>query len=81
MADISEIKEKSWNLGKQRIDVIRSLAEKSLCCKNSVEEAARKLHLSKRHIYNLIKKFRESWKTLTSLIPLKPKGGKGKVRK
>ena len=60
MADISEIKEKSWNLGKQRIDVIRSLAEKSLCCKNSVEEAARKLRLCKRHIYNLIKKFRES---------------------
>lgn len=80
MNDISEINDKTWDIGKQRADIIRPLAENSNCSQKMIEEAANQLQLSSRYIYKLIRTYRESHNIMTSLIPQKPSGGKGKTR-
>ena len=45
-----------------------------------VLEAAAKLELSTRYVYKLIQNYRQSHGLITSIIPQKPNGGKGKSR-
>lgn len=80
MTDISTIKDSHWTIGVQRADVIRLLAEQRKCSKDSILKAATDLHLSRRRVYQLVQNYRSSQGLLTSLIPNKPKGGKGKSR-
>lgn len=80
MENLPDINDILWNIGKKRIDVISPLAEQRKCSKASVAEAAKTLQLSTRHIYQLIRACRASQGMLTSLIPKKPMGGKGKSR-
>lgn len=80
MGTISNISDTHWEVGKQRADVIRPLAEQRECSRASILEAANTLQLSERYIYRLVKKCRASQGMLTSLIPEKPNGGKGKSR-
>ncbi len=80
MGTISKVSDTHWNVGKQRADVIRPLAEQRKCSRASIVEAAKALQLSERYIYRLVRNCRTSQGLLTSLIPQKPDGGKGKSR-
>ena len=80
MDDISKAEDTNWDIGKQRADVIKPLAEISICPRKKILEAANTLKLSERYIYKLIRNYRESHGILTSLIPQRPNGGKGKPR-
>jgi putative transposase len=80
MENISTIEDIHWNVGKERADVIRPLAEQRECSKASILEAAKILQLSERYVYKLIRDCRISQGKLTSLIPKKSEGGKGKSR-
>lgn len=80
MADISNIAEESWSMGKQRAEVIAPLAKRSICSRKVVLEAATKLKLSPRYVYKLVHNYRQSHGLMTSIIPQKPNGGKGRSR-
>jgi len=80
MNDISKVNDQNWQVGKQRVDVIKPLAESRICSKKSIIEAANTLQVSERYVYKLIGSYRKSEGILTSLIPEKPSGGKGKHR-
>ena len=80
MDDISKVEGNNWDIGKQRITVIKPLAEISICPRKKILEAANTLKLSERYIYKLIRNYRESHGVLTSLIPRRSNGGKGKPR-
>lgn len=80
MDDILKINDSRWKVGTQRATTIQSLAKQNVCSKKSISEAAILLELSERYIYRLIRKYRESHGILTSLIPQKPNGGKGKPK-
>lgn len=80
MGNISNVNDTKWDVGKQRADVIRPLAEQRKCSKASISTAAQTLQLSERYIYQLVKTCRVSQGLLTSLIPKKPDGSKGRSR-
>lgn len=80
MSDISEVNDKIWDIGKQRANIIRPLAESSFCSQEKILAASAELQLSIRYIYKLIKNYREAHGIMTSLIPKKPSGGKGRSR-
>jgi putative transposase len=80
METIPNVSDMYWDVGKQRADVIRPLAEQRKCPRSSILEAANTLQLSERYIYRLIRKCRASQGMLTSLIPNKPNGGRGRSR-
>jgi len=80
MDDISKISDKAWNIGKQRAEAIAPLAKSSICSRKMASEAANKLGLSTRYIYKLIHNYRQSHGLMTSIIPQKPSGGKGRSR-
>lgn len=78
--DISKINEKSWSMGKQRAEIIAPLAQSKICSRKMVQDAATKLEISTRYVYRLIRNYRQSHGLMTSIIPQKPNGGKGKSR-
>ena len=80
MDDISKINDKIWSMGKQRAEIIEPLAKSSICSRKMVLEAATKLELSTRYVYRLIHSYRQSHGLMTSIIPQKPNGGKGRSR-
>lgn len=80
MDDISKINDKIWSIGKQRVEIIAPLAKRSICSRQMVLEAANKLELSTRYVYRLIHNYRQSHGLMTSIIPQKPNGGKGRSR-
>lgn len=80
MEDISKIHDTHWDIGQQRAEIIRALAAQQKCSKQSILEAATELNLSTRYIYRLIRYCRASEGLLTSLIPSKSAGGRGKPR-
>ena len=80
MYDISKAEGTNLDIGKQHVDIIKPLAKISICLRKKILEAANTLNLSERYIYKLIRNHRESHGILTSLIPQKPSGGKGKLR-
>jgi len=80
MEDISRINDKIWKIGEQRAKIIAPLAESNVCSRVMVLEAAAKLELSTRYVYKLIQNYRQSHGLITSIIPQKPNGGKGKSR-
>src|SRR5262245_10554117 len=80
MDDISTIDNVKWSIGSRRAAIIRQLAEQRSCSRFVIAEASAALQLSERYIYQLIRKYRTSQGLLTSLIPKKSNGGKGKSR-
>ena len=80
MDNIVKINDKKWEIGKERVEIIKNLSAKNICSKASILDAANKLKLSERYVFKLIKKYRQSQEMLSSLIPSKPTGGKGKSR-
>ncbi len=80
VSDISKIEDANWDIGKERADIIKPLAENSINTGEKILEAANALKLSERYIHKLIRNYRASHGILTSLIPQRPNGGKGKLR-
>lgn len=80
MDDISRIHDKTWDMGEQRAEIIAPLAKSSICSQQMVLEAANRLKLSTRYVYRLISNYRQSQGLVTSIIPQKPNGGRGKSR-
>jgi putative transposase len=80
MDDISRIHDKTWGMGEQRAEIIAPLAKSSICSQQMVLEAANRLKLSTRYVYRLISNYRQSHGLVTSIIPQKPNGGRGKSR-
>jgi putative transposase len=80
MEDISRINDKFWGLGEQRAKIVVPLAKSKVCSRSMVLEAAKELGLSTRYVYKLIRNYRESQGLITSIIPQKPNGGKGRSR-
>ena len=52
MDDISKINDKIWNIGKQRAEIIEPLAKSAICSRKMILEAANKLELSTRYVYD-----------------------------
>lgn len=77
--DLATISEKDLERAKQRETVIKPLSLIS-CTRSQAETAGKKLGLSARQIYKLIRRYRGSNNNLRSLIILKKSGGKGKSR-
>ncbi len=69
-----------WAKAKQRADVIGPLAELSPVGKIAAEEAAAQLGISRRKVYELIKRYRASDGLVTDLASGRSDGGKGKRR-
>ena len=80
MDDISKINDKIWSMGEQRAEIIAPLAKSSICSRQMVLEASNKLKLSTRYVYRLVHNYRQSHGLMTSIIPQKPNGGKGRSR-
>ena len=80
MDDISKINDKIWSMGEQRAEIIAPLAKSSICSRQMVLEASNKLKLSTRYVYRLVCNYRQSHGLMTSIIPQKPSGGKGRSR-
>ncbi len=80
MDDISKINDKIWSMGEQRAEIIAPLAKSSICSRQMVLEASNKLKLSTRYVYRLVRNYRQSHGLMTSIIPQKPSGGKGRSR-
>ncbi len=74
------LSDKAWAEGKRRSDIISPLAAQEKISRRRVESAAKKLKLSSRQVYNLIKKCRCGSGKLTDLAPQRSQGGKGKIR-
>jgi hypothetical protein len=57
-----KVEDASWDIGKERVDVIKLLAESSVCMQKKILEAANILKLSERYIYTkLIRNYRQSY--------------------
>lgn len=80
MDDIFKINDKIWSMGEQRAEIIAPLAKSSICSRQMILEASNKLKLSTRYVYRLVRNYRQSHGLITSIIPQKPNGGKGRSR-
>ncbi len=78
--DLTLYSESDWAEAKRREVVIRQLADSPTCPQHAVTAAADALDLSPRHVYTLIRTYRNSGELLTSLIPARSNGGRGKSR-
>jgi|SanBayMetagenome_1026888.scaffolds.fasta_scaffold03748_3 putative transposase len=70
----------AWAKARFKAEVISPLADKEIVTAVIAREAAQKLNLSQRTVYSLIKKWRESRGSITSLISEGSNGGRGGSR-
>lgn len=78
--DLATVSAAQWTEAKRREALIRPLSALGICPVTQAEAAAQELSVSSRRIYTLIHDYRASGGLLTSLIPDRSKGGKGKSR-
>ena len=69
-----------WQEARRRAAIIRPLAAASSISQRAAEEAGRKLSLSARTIYTLVRAWRLSEGSVPVLVPIKPSGGRGRAR-
>jgi len=69
-----------WAKARYRAEVISEIAEKEVISTAVAAEAARKLDLSERTVYSLVRRWRESGGSITSLVSKGSSGGKGGSR-
>ena len=74
------LSDKLWVEARRRAEVIGSIAKQKEVSRSLAEEAAQKLKLSRRTIYNLIRRWRASGGSTASLVSTGSQGGKGKNR-
>ncbi|MHA7269663.1 helix-turn-helix domain-containing protein [Arthrobacter sp. HLT1-20] len=69
-----------WDLARRRADVIAPLAGLRIVGGQAVDEASQELGISRRHVYLLIKRYREGGGLITDVAPKHSSGGRGKGR-
>jgi len=69
-----------WAKARYRAKIIAPIADKDIVSKVLAIEAAKKLNVSERTIYNLVRQWRESGGSITSLVSKGSNGGKGGSR-
>lgn len=72
--------EDAWEKAKHRNDVIGALAEKGSISRADAEDAAKRLGVSARQVYKLVRRYRAGNGLVTDFVPAEPTGGKGKTR-
>ena len=78
--EIMLIDEADWAEAKRRAQILGSLAALSTCPRAVALPAAAELGCSVRHLYTLLRAYRAGDGTVSTLVPTKPSGGKGKGR-
>jgi transposase InsO family protein len=78
MPDLLSIADADLSLAEKRLEVLSPLLS-GHCCQLDVLEAADKLECSSATVYRFLAKYRQTG-LLTSLLPTKPNGGRGKSR-
>jgi putative transposase len=69
-----------WEKAKHRAEVIGPLSEMSIVSKIAAEDAAARLGISSRMVYELIRRYRRGEGVLTDVASKRSSGGKGKTR-
>lgn len=69
-----------WENARFRIEVIAPLAQLKVVTCNLADNAAKKLGISRRQVYSLIKRYQSSGGLVTDMLLNKSHGGKGKSR-
>ena len=77
---ILKLSDAKWDKARHRAEVIEPIAERDVVPRVIAVEAANKLNLSERRIYTLVRRWRESGGTITSLISQGSNGGTGGSR-
>lgn len=77
---ILTLSETDWAEAKRRADVIGPLSRMPSVGRALADEAAQKLGLSRRHIYELIRRYSSGPGLVTDVAPKRSNGGKGKSR-
>ncbi|AWK15543.1 DDE-type integrase/transposase/recombinase (plasmid) [Candidatus Fukatsuia symbiotica] len=72
--------EATWREAQRRQQVIAPLAAQEGISHQAADDAAQQLGLSRRHIYELVRRYRQGAGLLTDLAPGQSSGGKGKQR-
>ena len=67
-----------WDLAVRRARVIGPLAERDVVGRASVEAAAAELRVSARHVYVLLRRWRQGEGVVSDLIPGRSSGGRGR---
>lgn len=69
-----------WDEARRRAAIVGPLADFGPVSIDAAEEAARKLGLSSRSVYSLVRVWRQSGGSIPALVARKPPGGRGKTR-
>ncbi|MDJ1638211.1 DDE-type integrase/transposase/recombinase [Agrobacterium rhizogenes] len=80
ISDLTLIPEAVWQAAEQRVALIRPLLALPNCPRSDAVAVGRKLGISERQVYRLIRRCREGGGNLTSLVATGPDGGRGKSR-
>jgi putative transposase len=70
----------AWAEARRRAEVIRPIAVQETVASTVAAEAALKLGVTDRTVYEFIKRWRESDGSLLALLPMTSSGGKGQTR-
>jgi putative transposase len=74
------LSDKIWAKARYGARILSPITDRDVVSKSVALEAANKLNLSERTIYNLIRRWRESGGSITSLVSHGSNGGKGHSR-
>jgi hypothetical protein len=77
---IIRLSDSMWNKARHRAEVISEIAEREIISTPIAVEAARKLNLSERTVYRLVRRWRESGGSVTALVSQGSNGGNGGSR-
>lgn len=69
-----------WDQAKRRADVVGPLSKMATVGRIVADEAAAQLGISRRHLYELIKRYRAGAGLVTDVAPRRSSGGRGQAR-
>ena len=75
---VLSVPDEVWDLAVRRAGVIGPLAERDVVGRASVEAAAAELRVSVRHVYLLLRRWRQGEGVVSDLIPGRSSGGRGR---
>lgn len=77
---ILNLSEMQWEKARKRFEIIKSLSELPSATRQAAGDAAITLGVSRRQVYEFLKRFRSGNDLLTDFAPKKSNGGRGKSR-